>query len=722
MTTATAISGYLLNRVADNASWYHGKGALQEGFQQPKVHGVLFELFFTMLTQALHDGHTVLTINHAADDDLSKRLTAIGLAWQAKLLAPAVQILSEPFLHAKSYIAGHGGHLTADVAEPFDFVEVLQSFGDGTMDNTALINLFGIQKQRYTFALQNHARTLKAGELDALLSLFSCVIRIFFVFTKHCHSLDELAELLGQVAYFGRADSFGGDERNRTKQLQAPKQDCPMVYPPIVYHCQQVGRQINGISFWLNRAYRAEFELMNHIRRLSDVAVMPFSLAHLPDSLNQEQQTAVALVARQAFSIITGGPGTGKTFTVAQIVLAMYAGGQNIRLALAAPTGKAAQRMSESLQAALQGQMQIHLPEPKTIHRLLGIGATGLPRHNEQNPLPYDVIIVDEASMLGVELACQLLAAVRTGARLILLGDANQLAAVDAGAVLADLCKMPSLAGCQVELVQSRRFDEHSGVGKLARFIQKNMAVSESFTVYQTDAPAVFDLIAHQQGVQYIPTVDGLPYEQLLAAYQHYFALTCQSARKFAKLGIDEQADILRQMMSALGEYRILCASHQGVFGDIAINAYISQYHRTQLKLPASAVWYHGRVVMITKNRYDLGLFNGDVGVCVRTQSGLMVYFEGKENQAVAVAMLDEQVVTTAYAITVHKSQGSEWQTVAIVFDGTSERLLSKELIYTAVTRAKKQVHIYSDDDALLRAISTPTIRQTGLQLVGGLL
>lgn len=723
MTTATAISDYLLNRVADNAQWYHAKGALQSEFIQPKKHAVLFELFFAILTQALGDGHTVLTINQTADDELAKRLSVGRPLWQANLVTQAVWILNEPFVRTKAPAMGYslGNQSEREQSfEPFDFLEMINSFDDFKLDNATLANLLNAHKQRYTLALQNHARTLKAGELDELLSLFVCTVRACFILATSCHSLDELAEFLARVVYFGKADAFGEQlDGVLNGGLDNGAKSYPTINPPIIYHknchknCQD--GQADSISLWLNRAYRAEFELMNHIRRLSAGAVTPFSLERLSDLLNPEQRAAVALVAKQAFGIITGGPGTGKTFTVAQIVLAMTAGGQNIRLALSAPTGKAAQRMSESLQAALEGQMAMSLPEPKTIHRLLGIGAAGLPRHNEQNPLPYDVIIVDEASMLGVELACQLLSAVRTGTRLILLGDANQLAAVDAGAVLSDLCAMPSLADHQVRLVQSRRFDEHSGVGRLARLIQDEMAQADTAN-HQTDQ-TVFELIARQDDVRFIPT-NSVPYDEILVAYERYFALTKRYHRTFAALDLAGQNDALAQMMDALGQYRILCASHQGAFGDLVINAHISQHHRTLLNLPASAVWYHGRVVMITKNRYDLGLFNGDVGICVRTQAGLMVYFEGRENQAVSVAMLDEQVATTAYAITVHKSQGSEWQTVAIVFDGTSERLLSKELIYTAVTRAKKQVHIYSDSDSLLHAISTPTVRQTGLQLV----
>ena len=169
--------------------------------------------------------------------------------------------------------------------------------------------------------------------------------------------------------------------------------------------------------------------------------------------------------------------------------------------------------------------------------------------------------------------------------------------------------------------------------------------------------------------------------------------------------------------MATLNQFRILTAGHHGRWGDISLNNIISQWHIGQLKLPVSnSPWFHGRPVMVLQNSYEMGLFNGDIGICLQTSRGLEVFFENKP-QGIAVNLLNDEMIATAYAMTIHKSQGSEFDHVAITFDDSNLRLLSKELIYTAVTRAKKQVSIYSTKSALTRAINTPTIRQTGLSL-----
>ena len=263
-------------------------------------------------------------------------------------------------------------------------------------------------------------------------------------------------------------------------------------------------------------AYQTVY-LAKNINNILNQKVTPLQIA-TPDNLHERQIKAIHVANNNAFSIITGGPGTGKTYTVAQLVIALEQatnnsesevrgdGSTNIRfstdsasLALAAPTGKAAQRMQESLQAALDAAgIDLQLQEAKTIHRLLGIGRTGRPRYDAKNPLGEDIIIVDEASMLGVELANYLVSAIKSGARLILLGDANQLAAVDAGAVLADLCRIPLLQSIHVELTESRRFGTDSGIGKLARLINKSEA----------DTQAIWQLIEQDEALsfQYINT------------------------------------------------------------------------------------------------------------------------------------------------------------------------------------------------------------------------
>lgn len=179
-----------------------------------------------------------------------------------------------------------------------------------------------------------------------------------------------------------------------------------------------------------------------------------------------------------------------------------------------------------------------------------------------------------------------------------------------------------------------------------------------------------------------------------------------------------EYLDNFVKLINILNQFRVLTAGHHGRCGDHKINSYLSEQHKTQLKLPLSkSPWYHGRPVMVLQNNYELGLFNGDIGICLQTEKGrLQVFFENRK-QGININMLSDEMIATAYAMTIHKSQGSEFDHVAISFDDNNARLLSQELIYTAVTRAKKQVSIFSTASAFTRALSTPTMRQTGLSL-----
>lgn len=180
----------------------------------------------------------------------------------------------------------------------------------------------------------------------------------------------------------------------------------------------------------------------------------------------------------------------------------------------------------------------------------------------------------------------------------------------------------------------------------------------------------------------------------------------------------DSIREDFNDLMASLNDFRILTAGHHGHCGDHNINHYLSEQHKFKLKLPLSkSSWYHGRPIMILQNNYELGLFNGDIGICMQTQAGqLQVLFENKA-QGIAINMFSDEMIATAYAMTIHKSQGSEFEHVAISFDDSNGRLLSQELIYTAVTRAKQKISIFSTSSAFTHALNTPTVRQTGLGL-----
>lgn len=675
----TATSRYLIQRLQQNAQWYEQKSALNQAFCVSKKDASLFEFLFILLNQHLQEGHTVLAMTDKLVGD--ERLLAVMPAWQTALFSPAMSILGDFLPNPPDFMALFGQ---------------MQQLLHRQVDNTVLADWSQEALRQYRSLLLSIDGNIRQVDKEQLLHLFLMMFRVYYLLSI-CKNKQDFLDILQKNLWFAQENYH----------------DLPSklhINPPIIY-----GVRDEGVYLWLNRAYQAEQGLLSHIWRISSGQVMDFAIDGLPDFMNTAQKQAVALVSKQPFALIIGGPGTGKTFTVAQIVLSMYRqfkdneNTKGFRLVLSAPTGKAAQRMSESLQQALdKAGVQIALPKPKTIHRLLGIGNDGVPRHHQHNPLPDDMIIIDEASMLGVELAHQLLSAVKTGARLVLLGDANQLAAVDAGAVLADLCKMPSLQQHLVALQESRRFGADSGVGRLAALVHE-----ESTNPYH----AVMALTQDYADVRCHALGDIDVYETLAQGYQMYFEQTAACRWRFAKLSTTAQLSVVQSLMATLSNYRILCASHQGKYGDETINQHLVKRHKAIIKaLPSASAWYHGRVVMITKNRYDLGLYNGDVGICLYGASGLVVYFEGDEERAVSVDLLDGQVVIDAYAITVHKSQGSEWRQVAIVFDEQNHRLLSKELIYTAITRAKSQVDIYSTPDAINLAIATPTIRQTGLE------
>lgn len=671
MMNVTTIERYVISRVNDNANWYLHKQMIAETFELSKVDEQIFGFFQVGLLYALQQGHTVLVADSAN--------------WQTQCLSPMIELLA-------------GCIQKPDYFDSLlqQYQELLSSYRQDSAKDRQTLGDWVLEKRQEYQDLLNNNNAILTDKSQEPMHLFLLLLRLYYVM---------------QVTAWGCLERFVGLlHRNRffSHGMDGSHQYMPKT--PLVYRYFD-----NCLYLWSHRAYAAEQQLIENLYRLKLAQPDRFDVDGLPDHLATLQVLAIQKASSAALTLITGGPGTGKTYTVAQIVLALYRSlqGDMPRLALAAPTGKAAQRMSESLQKSLN-QESIQLPEPKTIHRLLGMGGSGLPAYHANNTLPYDVIIIDEASMLGTELACALLSAVKTGTRLIILGDANQLAAVDAGAVLADLCRMPFLADCRVHLTQSNRFDEKSGVGQLSRLINQETQNGDKKLANFLELLNKYKEIDYHQDKD----VHGL-YQDITRPYLDYFQATKDCYWSFAQLAKDDQNLVLEQIFGILNQYRILTASHLGAYGDDYINQHLTQAHKKHLKGQAdSMAWYHGRVVMVVKNLYNLGLFNGDIGVCLRTKQGLMVYFEGQSMQQVSILMLDQQTVKTAYAMTVHKSQGSEWQQVSVVFDEKNERLLSKELLYTAVTRAKKQVAIHSNQAALTIALNRPTRRLTGLEVV----
>nr|WP_317199411.1 exodeoxyribonuclease V subunit alpha [uncultured Psychrobacter sp.] len=694
---ATSVSQYLLARRQQTYQAYQSQLQVNNAENKDVVladDDWLFKSLLELLVQRLEEGHTVVTLSSTGHLDRT---------WQWQLVQPLFQPLLD--------------YATSILAQNIDIQTLIDN--KHTLWKTVML-----QSTLSQFEQQHLAQ-----RFDAATKLYNYIQSLNNDDKEN--SLSKFIQKLSQEKLI----------TNNKKENKAS----PIIFETTFEESSLQKSSGATLTLWLHRTWQAEYNLAYHILRIKNQTVQALPIA-ANSHLNPEQQEAIYMANRSAFSIITGGPGTGKTYTVAQLVIALQQA-QNgvadqthtgINLALAAPTGKAAQRMQESLQDAIESAgVNIQLPEAKTIHRLLGIGQGGQPRYHTDNPLSEDIIIVDEASMLGVELANYLVSAVKPSARLILLGDANQLAAVDAGAVLADLCRIPALQRVSQRLESSRRFTADSGIGKLARLINDKdtyaksnmntvwqlMHENESLGFYHLTQPRTNQ--SDSVGIEKVQIANSLSelklYKDLYSFCKTYLNQTYNNlaeVRRAKSMSISEHIDSFSKLMSTLNQFRVLTAGHHGRCGDHAINQYMSEQHRQQLKLPLSkSPWYHGRPIMVLQNNYELGLFNGDIGICMQTDQGrLQVFFENKK-QGISVNMLGDDVVATSYAMTIHKSQGSEFEHVAICFDDSNARLLSQELIYTAVTRAKKQVSIFSTETAFTRALATPTIRQTGLSL-----
>lgn len=485
----------------------------------------------------------------------------------------------------------------------------------------------------------------------------------------------------------------------------------------------------------LYRYWQLEQRLAEQICRLKRQTIQTLQAADYHDLLSDEhQQNALKMVLQQGLSIITGGPGTGKTYTLARIIAALNQMIPDIRIAMAAPTGKAAQRMQEALQNSFNDPKllasglisdELRHQNTQTLHRLLGMGNRQIPRFNQKQPLPYDVIVVDEASMLDLNLATALFEAVPDHCRLILLGDANQLASVDVGSVLADLQQVAALAENRVQLQTSRRFSGDAKIGQLARFIQAQQHQADVDTVLenlerQIVAATALQPVALSKDMADLIQLEYLPpqHETDISSAQQKLMYGFQGYIDALKLYIkaDEPEQYIQQVIQRFDDYRILTAIRHGQLGIEQLNRHAEQWLNQQLRQIAVGDWYIGRPVMMTYNDYQLGISNGDIGICFkhRSQPQQFEVFFPSLNKWIAAHRLPRNM-QTAFALTIHKSQGSEFTHTAIVLDASAEKLLSQELIYTAVTRAKKVVSILADSKALLQALTTRTVRRSGL-------
>ncbi len=410
------------------------------------------------------------------------------------------------------------------------------------------------------------------------------------------------------------------------------------------------------------------------------------------------QKMAAETAVNNCLCIISGGPGTGKTSTVVRIIgLLLQILGPNQEVALAAPTGKAAMRLKVSIGNSLASlpfaeEIIKKIPtEAGTLHRLLGVQRNSTQfRHHRENPLSQDVVVVDEASMVDLAMMSKLVDALKPEARLILLGDKDQLASVESGSVLADL--ISSLPDNTVELKKSYRFD--TGIKQLALHINKG------------EGEDAWSLLLNDR----IDNVNLLQTSLSAHAGSHY---TDYMAKVSKVKALGQQQEIFH----AFSRFRVLCGVRRGMYGVEGINKRIEHYLTRMGYDCFSETWYPGRPVLITRNDYSLGLYNGDVGICLPDpDDGVMkIWFEQADGSLKHYLPFRLPQCETVYAMTIHKSQGSEFDEVLVVLPEEDSLILSRELIYTAVTRAKKDVRILAEKEIFKVSLARKVQRFSGL-------
>lgn len=506
------------------------------------------------------------------------------------------------------------------------------------------------------------------------------------------------------------------------------------------------------------------------------------------------QKVAAAVALTRQFSVISGGPGTGKTTTVAKLLAALITQSQQRLVSqestskapiikLVAPTGKAAARLTESIGLAIEqlpvsDEIKAMMPaHSSTIHRLLGARPNTVEyKYNQSNRLHLDILVVDEASMVDLPMMFRLLQALPSHARLILLGDKDQLASVEAGAILGDICQFTSF-GYQAEfghlladltgyqslvdpqsaikanaisdslcmLQKSYRFHARSGVGQLAKAINAGSAkqvdkvwqqgfedihlhvikAHSSSSQYSTDgSPESLDLAQAQNALCQMMTEAYSPYCQQLNQAVNSGGGSVIQGDLFASVEAPTKAMMEQKaqaVLKAFSQARLLCAVREGEFGVERMNQLVEgSLAGNKLISPVeNEHWYVGRPVMISQNDSALGLHNGDIGVCLLDESEttprLRVFFEMPDGRIKGVLPSRVPKHELAFAMTIHKSQGSEFTHTVMLLPNKMNQILTRELIYTGVTRAKSRLDLFANPSILAQGVSVKTLRSSGL-------
>lgn len=489
-------------------------------------------------------------------------------------------------------------------------------------------------------------------------------------------------------------------------------------------------------NLYLYRYWNYETTILRYLERTSQHIIDDSVIVRCNQSIDELQSKGMQFSNEQVLAqltalthdvcVVSGGPGTGKTTVIAAIVYQLLRGNQDCSIALCAPTGKAASRLMQAIahfKETYVANNPLNFPaEASTIHRLLGYQKGELEfYYNEQNPLPYDVVIVDESSMVDIPLMAKLMKALKSTASLILVGDKDQLSSVEAGAFFGDVCwgatqykytdngkRLLQYCNCTVEekntvphplrdaiviLNKTFRFSEDSGIAALAQAIRNN------------DESRTMEVLTNN-----FTDVDFIEYDSLEWLYTQIqdYAISQHAT-------IVEQQDI-SSAFKKISDFCILTPFNRGPWGVETYNTVIEK----QLRPAYSKEWYQGRIIMVTANDYNLEVFNGDTGIYIDNDDA--VYFSATEGlRKIHSSLLTNYI--PAYSITVHKSQGSEFEHVVLVLPhidiGNNEHwkmLLTRELLYTAVTRARRKLTILGNKAILQYMVNNPTMRTSGLR------
>lgn len=580
----------------------------------------------------------------------------------------------------------------------------------------------------------------------------ACLCLSYYATSKH--SLLPLAEVHGQDLFqFCSSDHEGksGFKLNFPEEIDWLVSFSKTIgdeneNKPLVYHQK---------CLYLNKYFTAETKIIDMIQKLSSPLCLTEKVVTRLNELfkvkkgfqvhNPDWQKVAAFMAlRNKFCVISGGPGTGKTTTVGKILALLVEQNKDLKIDLLAPTGKAADRLSESIKKTKESIREVVVDEvvdvipdsASTIHRYLGYhGGTKKTKYHELYLTSSDLILIDECSMVDLPLFKKLLSALKPTCRVIMLGDKDQLTAVETGNVLGDLTSNAEvnkfsevfcneyeslsknrfdyvtnhetiLSDLVLKLEHSFRFKEDQGIGQLAGLINaSNEATSDS------DFQNVFNCFGSDISLKPLPSKLSLKGDQCLSTTLSTFFKDYKNILKKCKA--DSCSENIQEVLTFLSGYRILCATRKGEFGVQKINEHISKdlFYRNDQSL------YHGKCIMIRRNQSNLNLYNGDVGVILFNNENIpMAYFSdlnGESRSFLPVLLSDYE---TAFAMTIHKSQGSEYNRVTMMLSPFHVETMSKELVYTGVTRAKTSVEIFADSKVFYDACRRKTHRISGLR------